>query len=440
MLLTTLRAMNSMTSERDRHRALLGLGPEDRDAGLEVRRGQVGDEAPLEPAAEPLLEGQDRLRRPVGGQDDLLAVLVDRVERVEELLLRPLLVRDELDVVDEQQVDPPVAGAELVDLALLDRGDELVGELLARRVDDALARELGDDLVADGMHQVGLAEAHAAVQEERVVGVARALRDRQARGVGEAVGRPDDEVREGVARVDVGRAALAADPGRLDADLLARRRRGGRRQRLRRRRRAPPRRAARPDDELDLDAVADDPGQRLADQRAVAGLEPVLGEAVGDGDPEPLLVDVHQLGVAQPRLVVGGGERDLQLTEGGSPDLLRVHSFDGILSYLGDGGWVALTKDRATGAGGTRASRSGRRRHRVIRVPEVPDAGASGASRVASRRRGLGEDSTGRRAVARRFCNTPWEYPCVAPRSAASRPRRHRRRRRRRRRDRPSRV
>ena len=116
----------------------------------------------------------DRLGRPVGRQDDLLAVLVDRVERVEELFLGPLLVGDELDVVDEQQVDAPVARAELVDLALLDAGDELVGELLARGVDDALAREAAEHLVADGVHQVGLAEAHAAVQEERVVGVARA--------------------------------------------------------------------------------------------------------------------------------------------------------------------------------------------------------------------------------------------------------------------------
>ena len=131
MFETTLRAMNSITSERDRDRALLGLGAQDRDARLEVRGGQVGDEAPLEPAAQPLLERQDRLGRPVGGQDDLLAVLVDRVERVEELFLGPFLVGDELDVVDQQQVDPPVARPELVDLALLDRGDELVGELLA---------------------------------------------------------------------------------------------------------------------------------------------------------------------------------------------------------------------------------------------------------------------------------------------------------------------
>ena len=404
MLLTTLRAMNSMTSEVIGHRALLGLGPKDRDAGLEVRRGQVGDQAPLEPAAQPLLERHDRLRWPVGRQHDLLAVLVDRVERVEELFLGPFLVRDELDVVDQEQVDPPVAGAEVVDLALLDRRDELVGELLARRVDDALARELGDHLVADGVHQVRLAEPHAAVQEERVVGVPRALGDRQARGVGEAVGRPDDEVGEGVARVEVGRPALAADPGRLDPDLLLR---GGVRAAsgshgvrvgigwaLRR----------GPDDEFDLDAVADDPREGLADQRAVARLQPVLGEAVRDRDPEALVIDVDELGVAQPRLEVGRREGDLEFSQGGSPDLFCVHSSMG---SCGSGGRLMGSVDQGRVSGPSFRAAQGL--PFVAPVCDVSRGSWSGfgGSRVRLRRRGPGEDSTARTGAARRFCNTP---------------------------------
>ena len=324
--------MNSMTSDVDRDRALLRLGPQDRDPRLQVRRGQVRDESPFEAAAQALLESEDGLGRPVGAQHDLLAVLVDGIERVEELLLGALLVRDELDVVDQQQVDPTVARPEFVDLALLDARDELVGELLGRRVHDALAREAGDDLVADRVHQVGLAKADPAVQEERVVGVPRALRDRQAGGVGQPVGRPDDEVGEGVARVEVGRAALATDPGRFHPDVLAGR---SLRRRAEGRRAGSGRRGfrGRPDDEFHLDAVADDPGEGLADQRAIAGLEPILREAVRDRDPEPLLVHVDELGVAQPRLVVGGRQGDLELTEGGSPDLLRVHSFDGTCAF-----------------------------------------------------------------------------------------------------------
>ena len=52
------------------------------------------------------------LRRPVAGDDDLLVGVVQRVEGVEELLLRLLLVLQELDVVDEQDVDVAVAPAE----------------------------------------------------------------------------------------------------------------------------------------------------------------------------------------------------------------------------------------------------------------------------------------------------------------------------------------
>ena len=144
MLDTTLRAMNSITSEVIGTPCSSALA---RRIAIRVSRSGAVRSA-MRPHSnrepEPLLEGEDRLRRPVGRQHDLLAVLVDRVEGVEELLLGPLLVGDELDVVDEEQVDPAVAGTELVDLALLDRGDELVGELLAGRVDDALARELGD--------------------------------------------------------------------------------------------------------------------------------------------------------------------------------------------------------------------------------------------------------------------------------------------------------
>ena len=87
----------------------LHLLAQDRDARLEVRRLDVGDQPPLEPAAQPLLERRDVARRPVGRQHDLRAGLVQRVEGVEELLLEALLALEELDVVDEQDVVGAVA-------------------------------------------------------------------------------------------------------------------------------------------------------------------------------------------------------------------------------------------------------------------------------------------------------------------------------------------
>jgi hypothetical protein len=107
---------------------------EDRDARLEVGRLDVGDQAPLEPVAQPVLDVVELLGRPVGGEDDLLVGVVEGVEGVEELLLGLDLALEELDVVDEQHVDVSVAALEAVLAVVADRVDELVGELLTGHV------------------------------------------------------------------------------------------------------------------------------------------------------------------------------------------------------------------------------------------------------------------------------------------------------------------
>jgi len=57
------------------------------------------------------------------------------------------------------------------------------------------------DLVADGVEQMRLAEPHAAVDEEGIVGAGGQLGDGQAGSLGELVGGADDEGVEGVAAV-----------------------------------------------------------------------------------------------------------------------------------------------------------------------------------------------------------------------------------------------
>src|SRR3989304_6111945 len=108
-----------------------------------------------------------------------------------------------------------------------------------------------------------------------------------------------------------------------------------------------------PAGELDLDAVADDAGERLRYQRAIAALQPVLGEAVRDRDPEAVVLDVDEHGVAQPGLEVCGREGNLQLPEGGAPDLLRVHTsmtaLCGGLRWMGGRNGLAMVCCRDAG-------------------------------------------------------------------------------------------
>ena len=169
---------------------------QDRQARREVGRRELGDEAGLEALEQAGLE-----RGHVGGQavareDELAAGLVQRVEGVEELLLGLRLALQELDVVDEQDVGVAEARLEVVDVAGLQRRDELVREALGGRAAHAQAAAVVADVVADRVQQVGLAEAGRPVEEERVVGLAGQLGDGERGGVGEAVGVADDELVE----------------------------------------------------------------------------------------------------------------------------------------------------------------------------------------------------------------------------------------------------
>lgn len=93
-------------------RLALRLLAQDRDTGLEVGRLDVGDQSPLEAAAHAIFETGQVLRCHVARDHDLLVVVVQRVERVEERLLRLGTALEELDVVDQEDVDIAVPGLE----------------------------------------------------------------------------------------------------------------------------------------------------------------------------------------------------------------------------------------------------------------------------------------------------------------------------------------
>ena len=185
---------------------------QDRDPRLEVGRLDVGDQPPLEPRPQALLERRDLLRRPVGRDHDLAAGLVERVEGVEELLLDPLLALEELDVVDEEDVVGAVALLEALDALVAERVDEVVHERLARHVARRRALRVLAHVLADRLQEMGLAEPGAAVDEERVVRLGRRLGDGERRGVGEAVRRADHEEVEGVLRRSPPASARRARP------------------------------------------------------------------------------------------------------------------------------------------------------------------------------------------------------------------------------------
>ena len=234
----------------------LDLLAQDGDAGLEVRPADVDHHALAEARAQALLERLQLARRPVAGDDDLLAGLVERVERVEELDLGLLLLGEELHVVDDEDVVVAVGLLEALDAALVgDRVDEVVGEALAGDVADLELRVLFERRVRDRLREVRLAEAGVGVDEHRVVGGGRRLGDAARHGGRVLVVGPGDEAVEDVARVEVAGglgAAAACRRGRSSWAAAGPARRASRRRGSGAGARSQ-RRGARVDDDLDLD-------------------------------------------------------------------------------------------------------------------------------------------------------------------------------------------
>ena len=151
----------------------LGLALDDGNARFKIRRLDVGGQAPLKPGAQTLLQGFDLLRGAVRRDDDLAAIVVQRVEGVEKLLLRALLAGQELDVVDQKHVRLAVTLAELLHRCRLDGGDRLVREFFTIHVDNVEIRVVLLDLNFDGVQQVRLAQTRRSVDEQRVVRAGR---------------------------------------------------------------------------------------------------------------------------------------------------------------------------------------------------------------------------------------------------------------------------
>ena len=124
--------------------------------------------------------------------------MVEVVEDIEEFFLRLLLVDDELEIVDDEAVEFAEFEVEFFAFAGTDSIDEIGVEMRDGSVEDFVIGIATEKFVADGLDEVGFAEAGTAIKEEGVVAVAGVFDDVFGGGNGEIVVGADDEVIEGV--------------------------------------------------------------------------------------------------------------------------------------------------------------------------------------------------------------------------------------------------
>ncbi len=311
----------------------LGLVAQDGEPRLQIGWLDVGDEPPLEPAPEAVLERLDGVGRAVGGDDDLLVGTVQRVEGVEELFLEPLLAFHELDVVDEQDIHIAIAALEETRGVLADGVDVLVEEVLGGHVPNGVVGVVLVDVVPDGVEQVGLAEAGGAVDEQRVVGPRRRLRDPQGGGQRELVRRPLHKGLEGVLAVQ---AACGPGWSRGVRSSRSRSLEGRDRPRWSGPRRACPHRRARAHDHRHLEVRVGALEERSLDERQVRTLDPLPHLGTGNAQCEGGRGELERSGVLERREPHGLGDLPLEDLAHLVPQVFGiVHLLFRLLSWRG---------------------------------------------------------------------------------------------------------
>ena len=120
---------------------------------------------------------------------------------MEEFFLSLYFTGYELNIVHHEQVGIAVFIAELGVFTALDGVYQLVGEFITLDVNDAVVLTGALELVADGIEQVSLAKAGAAVNEKGIIGARGLARYGLCRGVGELVGGAYNEAVKGEAGI-----------------------------------------------------------------------------------------------------------------------------------------------------------------------------------------------------------------------------------------------
>ena len=287
-----------------------GLLQDDGDAHFKLRWLDGHRETPAEARDQALFHAGDLFRVGVAGDDDLLVRLDQRIESVEELLLGAALVGEELYVVDQQQVERVVVALEFVEGFLLIGAHHVGHVLLGVDVTNACLRPPVGDLVADGLHEVRLAQADAAIDEQRVVRDTGVFRDLDRCSARKLVGLAGDEAVERKTAVQA-RAVL-------HRGLSRRPRRGGLCGTHRRVS------AAREDQAQAKFAPAGFRGESL-DPRREALAHELQHEAVGGGENQRV-VGRTRLGRQRPNPGVEllSGQLLLEPTQAGVPEVLHL--------------------------------------------------------------------------------------------------------------------
>ena len=157
----------------------------------------MGDEAPFHPSDHPL-EELELAGGLIASNQDLFALIVQRLKGVAELFFKVESVLQKLDIVDEEDVEVAVKSFHLVDRFIAEMIDDVVDERFGGNRLNAHLLMVFADVMADAVEEMCFPQADAAVDEEGVVRFTRPGSDSQSGRFHKLVGGPFDKILKNV--------------------------------------------------------------------------------------------------------------------------------------------------------------------------------------------------------------------------------------------------
>ena len=171
-----------------------GFGAKDGAFVFKLGELQVEGTGPGETGSKAFINGFDLAGETIGSDDDLFIELVEVIENIEEFFLRFFLTDNELEIVDDEDVEFAELEIEFVAFAKADRVDEVGIEVGDGGVEDFEGRVFAEKFVADGLDEMGFAEARTTIEEKWVVSFAWGVNNTAGGGDGKVIIGADDEI------------------------------------------------------------------------------------------------------------------------------------------------------------------------------------------------------------------------------------------------------
>ena len=233
-----------------------------------------------------------------------MAVLKQRVEGVEELLLSLNLAGYELNVVHEKQIGISVFFTEFKVFAGLNGIDEFISEIVALDIYDIVVGMPFSDTEPYRVKKMGFPKAGIPIDEQRVVLRRKTIGYGFGRGVGHHVGLADHESVKGEGVIDARRFIR-------NAGLVIFRFFGGQ--------------------NLHIEITGKDLPERIADKRKKPAFNHIFLELCRTADDQRTVIRIQRPAIGKPGLYRGGGEICFQHIEHAAPQFFcRIH---GIRSF-----------------------------------------------------------------------------------------------------------